>query len=346
MKLRNATKNIFLLVISCTFSLVMLEAGVRVYQYGFDSLLPHIMDSVHNLGTSGLIRASDHPEIIYELKPNVSTYFKKTKFATNTQGLRDKDYKMQKNSNTFRVAVIGDSFTLPAGIPIENAYHSLLEKRLAREYQNREIEFINFAVGGYNLRQYAAVLEHKVISYNPDLILIGFCAHNDWLEEKEYVENRLSQKPYKVKPVSHPFFELHSVTLIKKLLGNMGTTIFQKMPDRSSDSNERLNQDHRVYMDAMFGRIHKLAESKGAHVVVVALDIRPLEPNLLAFLESLAEKHKFWFLDATQAFRNMAASQFCIYQADCHPNEKANQIFADQIYSFLTNLRDQGKIEF
>ena len=134
MKLRNTAKNILLLVIACTFSLAMLEGGIRVYQYGFDSLSPPIMDSIRNLGTSGLIQPSDDPEILYELKPNITAYFKKTKILTNSQGLRDKDYKIQKSSNTFRIAVIGDSLTMPAGVSIEDAYHSVLEKRFAQEY--------------------------------------------------------------------------------------------------------------------------------------------------------------------------------------------------------------------
>ena len=40
-------------------------------------------------------------------------------------------------------------------------------------------EFINFGVSGYYLSQYVAVVRHKVLEWDPDLVLIGFYAGND-----------------------------------------------------------------------------------------------------------------------------------------------------------------------
>ena len=46
------------------------------------------------------------------------------------QGLRDQEYDLQKTKNTFRVVVVGDSYTMPAGVSIEDAYHTLLEEEI------------------------------------------------------------------------------------------------------------------------------------------------------------------------------------------------------------------------
>lgn len=89
-------KNILLLLISASISLLVLEGGVRVYLFGWDSLIPHVMESIQDIGVSGKIQASKVREIVYELKPNLNGYFKKTRLLTNPQGLRDKSYEIKK----------------------------------------------------------------------------------------------------------------------------------------------------------------------------------------------------------------------------------------------------------
>ncbi|MFH1799245.1 MAG: hypothetical protein ABH891_00160 [Candidatus Omnitrophota bacterium] len=80
------------------------------------------MDTVHDISRSGLFQAGDSG-INRELKPNLNRYFKMARFRTNSAGLRDKEYPIRKAPGTFRVAVLGDSFTMPAGVEIEDAFH-------------------------------------------------------------------------------------------------------------------------------------------------------------------------------------------------------------------------------
>lgn len=183
---------------------------------------------------SGLIQPSKYPEIVFELKPNLNTYHKKARFITNAQGLRDKDYGISKSDQSFRVAVIGDSLTMAAGVPVEKAYHSLLEERFGRDYPEKEIEFINFEVGGYNLRQYAAVIQYKALAYYPDLILIGFCAVNDFSESKKYKSFLRAAKPYQVKLVGWPFFESRFILEVQRILNRHPRQFFLTKPRKKS----------------------------------------------------------------------------------------------------------------
>ncbi len=48
------------------------------------------------MGVSGLIKPSSYTKIIFELKPNLNTYFKMARFMTNSCGLRDKEYLVDK----------------------------------------------------------------------------------------------------------------------------------------------------------------------------------------------------------------------------------------------------------
>ena len=107
------------------------------------------------------------------------THLKLTPFETNSRGLRDREYDLSKPENVFRVAVIGDLYTMPSGVDVRNPYHKVVERRLNLAGGPLSYEFINFDVGGYSLRQYWAVIRHKVLKYDPDMVLIGFCSSSD-----------------------------------------------------------------------------------------------------------------------------------------------------------------------
>jgi hypothetical protein len=147
---------------------VPLELSARIYLFGWAGLAPSKINSVHGLLQTGYIQPSPAARLGFEFKPNVDGYFKLVPFRTNSRGLRDREYEPRKPGNTFRVAVLGSSFALPAGVSIERAFHSLLEERLSGETR---YEFINFAVGMYHPRQSVAMLELRALDYDPDLIL-------------------------------------------------------------------------------------------------------------------------------------------------------------------------------
>jgi hypothetical protein len=63
-------------------------------------------------------------------------------------------------------------------VEFTDTYTSLLEARLQRTYPG--VRVVNLAVGGYNMLQYALVLEEIGMALDPDLILIGVSADNDF----------------------------------------------------------------------------------------------------------------------------------------------------------------------
>jgi hypothetical protein len=99
----------------------------------------------------------------------------------NSAGLRDREHPKQKPLNAFRIAVIGDSQAEAMQVPMEAAFWRVLELKLqaCQAFQGRQIEVINFGVGGYGTAQEIQTLRYRAWAYSPDLVLLAFLSGND-----------------------------------------------------------------------------------------------------------------------------------------------------------------------
>ena len=171
--LRSTLKVLVGVSLAALGSLLLLELSARIFLFGLAGLHPGRIGSVHPLWETGFLQTSTHEALGYEFKPDVDGYFKLARLRTNSRGLRDREYSLEKPPDTFRVAVLGASFALPAGVEIEDSFHSVLERRLTAESSSLAYEFINFAVGTYGPRQALAALRLRALDYDPDLVLLA-----------------------------------------------------------------------------------------------------------------------------------------------------------------------------
>jgi hypothetical protein len=318
---------ISIFILSSILSFTLLEICYRYIIFGSDSLNYEKMNSVTPLGLSGLIRPSRDSEIVYELKPNLNTYFKMARFKTNSEGLRDKNYSITKPKNTIRVAVVGDSLTLPAGVNIENAYHSILEDEFKTGCPNKNYEFINFAVSGYYLSQYWAVIRNKVMKWDTDMTLIGFDQYNDY----ELPPYELFEHSYKVKEKGHPFFsQSFAIKGIKQLIKNLVNR--DSHNNRGINSKSKFTEEQVDYMNKLFSNIGAFSKENNIPIVVANLGITPNEHKEL---ESIATSSGLYYVDLTTSFDGTKISEYGIYPTDNHPNSEANLVFANVIKEYL-----------
>ncbi len=141
---------------------VLLEAGLRIFNYGYDFTVFKVVTDYH------ADKLFLNPEIPYK-------YFYGTRSVPSA--LPD-GFDKEKKANAFRVFVFGGSST--AGWPyVPNAsFPRQLKRKLELLYPENTIEVINLgisAINSYTLRDFLpAVLEQK-----PDLILI-YAGHNEY----------------------------------------------------------------------------------------------------------------------------------------------------------------------
>ena len=114
----------------------------------------------------------------YRLRPGGSaTFGNGARGVANNEGLRNREVG-PKPSGAFRILVLGDSFTEGAGVVEEEAYPQVLEKILRRRIAPA-VEVVNAGVGGWDPFQYAQYFEHHGLTFEPDLVLVGFFVGND-----------------------------------------------------------------------------------------------------------------------------------------------------------------------
>ncbi|HSD10885.1 MAG TPA: hypothetical protein VLF14_07865, partial [Candidatus Binatia bacterium] len=110
----------------------------------------------------------------HELIPFANLVFKGARLHTNGWGMRDREYTRVKPTGTYRIALLGGSFVMGAGVRDDETFEALLEERLNRELSPRSglhYEILNFAVGGYGPLQRLMTLERKAFSFEPDAVL-------------------------------------------------------------------------------------------------------------------------------------------------------------------------------
>jgi hypothetical protein len=117
----------------------------------------------------------------YSLLPDTQSLLvsNDTSFMVNTNhaGMRDYEYPLEKDSTTYRIMVLGDSFAFGWGVEMDETFPKLLERTLngAKPLPGiRKYEVINTGVYGYGTRQEDLYYKERGYLYHPDLVILSF----------------------------------------------------------------------------------------------------------------------------------------------------------------------------
>jgi D-alanyl-lipoteichoic acid acyltransferase DltB (MBOAT superfamily) len=111
------------------------------------------------------------------LLPSVQFNFKGAVMTTNQWGMRDQDYSRAKPAGVKRIAILGASYVMGAGVADDETFESVLERRLNENAANGErYEVLNFGVSAYSLLHQVAQLEEMVVGFEPDVVVLSLPA--------------------------------------------------------------------------------------------------------------------------------------------------------------------------
>lgn len=91
---------------------------------------------------------------------------------TNSDGIRPKESKPERQANSFRIMLFGGSTALSLAVHPDETLHSQLQQILTS--RGLSVEVLNAAVEGYSADQSLLRMNQLLPIYHPDLVIYGF----------------------------------------------------------------------------------------------------------------------------------------------------------------------------
>jgi hypothetical protein len=210
---RRVLPKLLLMLLGLLFGGVVAEVALRIVGYSY----PEFYQLDQSRG--------------YALRPNMEGWYRKEGEAyikINSDGLRDAEHPKAKPSNTFRIAVLGDSY--PEAFPVAqaDAFWSVMQAKLERcgSFAGKHVEVINFGVSGYGTAQELITLREHVWAYSPDLVLLAITTNNDISDNSRRLK-KTDEVPYFVYrdgklALDDSFKESRGFRLRQSVLSRMG----------------------------------------------------------------------------------------------------------------------------
>ena len=118
-----------------------------------------------------LVKTSDLRGFV--MRPHINAVDKGQSFTTNQWGMRDKQYERAKAVGTYRIAMLGSSHTLGAGVVMERTFPSLVEQRLNSgdiNSSHAKVELLNFSSGADSILRRVTRFQKDALPFDIDLV--------------------------------------------------------------------------------------------------------------------------------------------------------------------------------
>lgn len=96
----------------------------------------------------------------------------------NRYGWRDRNWKVERPEDQYRIAVIGDSYVEAFQVEEDSTFLNLVEHDLG-EGGKHSVELMNFGRSGFTQSEEYLVLKNEVLAFHPQRVLLFFLPDND-----------------------------------------------------------------------------------------------------------------------------------------------------------------------
>jgi lysophospholipase L1-like esterase len=167
----SALLNSIVLVIAILFGCAAMEMALRV-------IFAHSLDFSMEMWKYAvkLKRPVANPDLSFAHATNRSAFLMGVPVSINSEGLRDREFSLEKPPGVYRVMMLGDSTTFGWGVRQEDTAAKFLERKLSAALPAgySGVEVMNAGVGNYNTVQEVTYYETIGWKYHPDLVVLVF----------------------------------------------------------------------------------------------------------------------------------------------------------------------------
>ncbi|MFL5762675.1 MAG: hypothetical protein ACJ77K_01960 [Bacteroidia bacterium] len=343
-----------LLLLLCSFKPVQsaMPAGLQSLVQNMANSSPNIIDKTNaeigyydrliegdeqqTIGIGGksfkkMVRKNPYTDAYYltqdimhrRMKPNLKIEGIDHDFRSNSFGIRDKEYSVEKPPHTYRAALLGGSYEMGSGVNNDEVFEAIVEERMNKEgidYYHSKLEILNFAAGAYYLMQHVELCNTTVFKYHPDAVI--YFAHSD--EKGKVIKDFTALIKHK-EPLKYQFLE----------------EIKSKAGVKSYMSALQIRELLTPYVDEIvkwgYAEIARKCKENNATPVWVFLPTTTETVDQKEFeeLKALTESMGYVTLDMRDAYGDTDRKLIQISEWNTHPNVLGHRLMAARFYREL-----------
>ena len=297
-----------------------------------------------------------HPTFFWEMRPE-SLCLMYPDEKINKDGFRGISYNRGSAKNALRIVCLGDSSTFGMGVPLESTYSFLLRKKLQLLVSDKAVEVINAGVIGYSSFQGYQILKHKIMLYQPEIVILYFGAINEQFPANPYSD----REKIKITATQNQLLNEVSRYLLKvriiQLVAKMSSVAYLRFSDRhhidkasyanyekwhnGKEYKQRVSLEE--FRDDLEGMI-ALTKKDWIHCLLVSPHRRkiveeqyPILPLYTQVIESVSEKNNIPLVDIhNKFFSNYGGEEKLFLPGDhFHPNVIGHELIAQELSVFI-----------
>jgi hypothetical protein len=278
-----------------------------------------------------VVRVDDLREVV--LKPSDSVERAGVRWRTNAQGMRDREYVIDKPAGTFRIAMVGDSITAGWGVDVDDRFESILERtwdERARRVGGPAVEIIDCAVPGHAPGQRWHHFQQAGWPMRPDLVI---CEATE--ADIGWDERRLRYVLARGQGFDSPLY--------RAALDSAGV-----VPGWSPEQYKHALQPyHREILAGAYRAMASDGTGRGVPIVWVLIPRvgRPSDPAQHQAILAMARAAGFArVVDATDAYDGLNAARLAVEPDDFHPNAVGHARLAHRLDDLLGDLPELRRL--
>jgi alginate O-acetyltransferase complex protein AlgI len=271
--------------------------------------------------------------LVYEHIPSYAGLYKFSSFKTNGWGMRDGELEQAKPAGTYRLALLGASYEVGAGVPEEQIFPALIEDRLNRDHAgggHERFEILNFAVEGYSVVHNLKVLKDKVLTFEPDTVFL-----HHYIHAKAHLINHLTWVVEKEAPIEFP--ELREIMVKTGATSDMDSSEIRRRLEPVADEILRWG----------LREIARTCREQGILPVWVFVPLTEqnaaTDPKFLDSLVRYARDSGFVVLNLDGIFLGENNRAMWLAPWDSHPSARGHRLIADRLYQVM--LQNEKKLK-
>lgn len=278
--------------------------------------------------------------------------------AINSSGFRHNgDTPLEKPDNTFRIFTLGDSITFGWGVEIEDSFAGQLEKLLNESSSEIKYQVINAGIIGFTSYQGVRLLRHKLLAYDPDVIVVAYGGTNYVLADSSDKDSLLTGSPVltKITNIGRRLFiyrGIREILLRMNKVEKKNKTRRVSSEDFRNDLRELIEISEKnnvgvvlmtIQSNVLTGQVAKWTKANRSYSETNE-EIIEEHKKINNIIREAADERKVVMVDIAEKFNILKTveQRELFYRPedawdDYHPNEEGHRVIAEELSHAINN---------